>query len=398
MIKQEYDAVVVGAGPAGSIAAKTMAEGGLSVLVLEKKQEIGTPKRCAEGINILGLQEVGVELDEKWAVNEVGSSSIFAPSGKEVRIKDLGTRGFILERKIFEKHLAEKAIDAGARYMVKTIAKDLIIEEGKVCGVKAKFMDKEYSIKSKVVVACDGVESLMAKKAGLDAVNKMTHYHSGFQYEMCGVKTNPDSLSLYFGNDVAPKGYVWIFPKCGSTANVGVGIRGDLSEDGGRARDYLDRFIESHPKIFKDASPIEVNSGGIPVNQDMETFVADGFMAAGDAAQQVNPIHGGGIALAMNAGKIAGETAVEAVDAGDFSRDFLIKYENKWRSTEGKRLKKLLNLRLFLEKLEDRDFELFADSLTGGDLLDFTACDFKSLMKIVVKNPRLLSLSKKLIS
>lgn len=307
----ETDVVIVGAGPAGSIAAKRIAESGVKVIVLEKRQEIGAPKRCAEGINVLGLENVGIKPDPRWAINEIRGGALYSPRGKKVIIQYKDKVGYILERKMFEKFLAAEAIRAGAKYMVKTRALGVIKENNKVVGINAEFMGNEFEIKSKIVIAADGVDSLIAKSAGLKTLNKLTDYYSGFQYEMAGLKNvRRDVIHIFFGDEIAPKGYVWIFPKSEHTANVGVGILGLKSGDGHRAKDYLDKFIKIHPEIFEDSSPVEINTGGIPVSSCAETFVTDGLMAIGDAAQQVNPIHGGGIALAMNAAKIAGEVVV----------------------------------------------------------------------------------------
>jgi len=127
---------------------------------------------------------------------------------------------------------------------------------------------------------------------------------------------------------------------------VGIGILGRLSDKGNKAKDYLDRFIENHPQIFKNASAIEINAGGIPVGSSIDPLVMDGLMVVGDAAHQVNPIHGGGMALAMNAAKISAEVGVKAI-----KEKRLYEYENIWRETEGVKMQKLLKLRSFLEKI-----------------------------------------------
>lgn len=391
------DVVVVGAGPAGSIAARVLAENNVHVLVLEKRQEIGAPKRCAEGLNILGLKAVGVEPNPRWAVNEIYGAVLYSPSGRQVRLKDKKNLGFVLERKIFEKHLAAQAIQKGARYMVKTRALSAIRENGSVLGVRAEHMGELFNVKSKIVIAADGVESKIGRSAGFDTVNRLTDYHSGFQYEMAGVKVEQDLLHIFFGDEIAPKGYIWIFPKGEGIANVGIGILSLRSEDGKRARDYLNLFIEKHPEIFANASPIEINTGGIPVSSSISSFVGNGIMLVGDAAQQVNPIHGGGISLAMSAGKMAAEVAVKALKKGDYSQKTLFEYEKLWRETDGKRMKKLLKLRGFLEKLEAEDFERLANVLHGDEIVALTAGDFRGLLKVLVKIPRLLPLAKKML-
>lgn len=394
------DVVVVGAGPAGSIAAKTIAEKGFKVLILEKRQEIGAPKRCAEGINVMGLLNVGVEPDPKWALNEIHGGVLYSPSGKRLQIKYKERMGFVLERKMFEKHLASEAIKAGAKCMVKTRVLGVVKDgKGRVLGVRAEFMGEEFDVKAKIVVAADGVDSIVAKSAGMNTVNKLTDYHSGFQYEMAGLKNiQSNMIHIFFGDKIAPKGYVWIFPKNQHVANVGVGVQRLKSEGGQTAKDYLDKFIGMHPEIFEDASPTELNAGGIPLSSCAESFVSDGLMVVGDAAQQVNPIHGGGIALAMNAAKIAGGVACKALAEGDYSRERLYEYEKIWRETDGVRMQRLLKLRRFLEKLEDKDFDKLADILSSENIMDITEGKYQFLLKLLAtKTPELLSLAKKLL-
>ncbi len=399
MVEKEYDVVIVGAGPAGSKAAKVIAEKKHSVLVLDKKQEIGTPKRCAEGLNMVGLLKAGLKPDPVWAVNKINGVVMHAPSGKTLSVVLEDMEGYILERKIFEKHLAADAIREGAEYMVKTRATEVIKEDGFVKGVKAEYMGEEFKINARIVIAADGVDSKIARSAGIDTKNLPEDYHSGFQYEMAGINLKEaDKLHLFFGEKIAPSGYAWIFPKDRDVGNVGLGISGRIAGKGSRAQDYLDRFIESNPEIFKDASPIEINAGGIPVGAPIDDFVGNGLMIVGDAAHQVNPIHGGGISLALGAGMIAGEVASEALEKGDVSRETLYKYQERWSEEYGSRLKKLLKLRLFIEKLSDKEFELFAEKLTAEDVVRLTKPDYVFMIKILAKNaPRMAVLAKKLL-
>lgn len=393
------DVVVVGAGPAGSTAARLFAKNGLDVIAVDKRQEIGAPKRCAEGIRSKALERAGLKPDPMWAINRIRGAILYSPGGKQLKTIMDDAGGYILERKIFEKYLATEAIRAGARYMVKTIATGAIKENDYVSGIRAEYMGEEFEIKSRLVIAADGVDSRIAKSAGLNTVNKLTDYHSAFQYEMANLNLkDSDMLHLYFGKNIAPGGYIWIFPKGKDTGNVGIGILGLKSDDGNRAKDYLDRFIENHPEIFKNSSPIEINAGGVPVSSSVDTFVTDGLMIVGDAAQQVNPIHGGGIAIAMNAAKIAADVGTNALKENNLSKERLYEYEKIWRETDGRRIKKLLKLRNFLEKLEDNDFEKFADILRGEDIIKLTEGRYKFLFKLFMKKaPKMVSLVKKFL-
>jgi digeranylgeranylglycerophospholipid reductase len=292
------------------------------------------------------------------------------------------------------------AIRNGARYKVKTRATDVIMEDGYVKGVKAEYMGEKLELKAKLVIAADGVDSKIARSVGIDTKNYLKDYHSGFQYEMAGLNLEESSmLHLFFGSNYAPKGYLWIFPKGKDVANVGIGILSSLSEDGKRAQDYLDRFIESRPEIFKNASPIEINAGGIPVGAPIDSFVENGFMVVGDAAHQVNPIHGGGLSLAMDAGKIAAEVASEALARGDVSKKSLQEYDKRFKDRFQKKLSKLYKLRMFLEKLNDDDYEFMAEHLSGKDVVEAISSKYSFIIKLFAKNKRnVASLAKRFLT
>jgi len=392
----EYDVVVVGAGPAGCMTAKKCAEEGLSVCMIEKDSEIGSPKRCAEGISITGFERAGLKPDKRFVAQEIDGAVLWSPSGKSVEMAEREAHGYVLERKVFEKFLAKDAIKAGADSMVRTTAYDLLREGDKISGIKADFLGDKIELGAKIVVGADGVESKVGKLAGMNTNMVMRDYISGFQYEMAGVDgLDMNKIHLWFGNDIAPKGYLWVFPKGKDLANVGIGILATENEKKS-ARAHLEEFIYAHPEFFKDASPVEVNAGGVPVSGCMkDSFVMDNLMLVGDAAQMVNPIHGGGMSTNLYAGQIAGRIVAEAVRADDTSKENLYAYEMEWRETDGVRMEKLLKLRYFLENLTDEDFEYFADVLNSENLMDMQKGKLKFMFKMLIKHPRLLNLARK---
>ncbi len=394
MLKDRYDVVVVGAGPGGSAVAKRCAEGGLKVLMLEKRQEIGAPKRCAEGITFSTEKFIG-KIPERCIAQKINGAIIYAPNGKFVKVYFKEYGGYILERKVFDKWLAICASRAGAKVQAKTEVTDVIKEDDYVKGVKAEFEGKEFEISAKVTVAADGVESIIARKAGIDTTNQIVNIDSAFQYEMSNLKIkDPHKIEIYMGNEIAPRGYIWIFPKGNDVANVGVGVAFTQKT----ARYYLDKFIEENPQIFGDASIIEVNSGGVPVGGFLKNMVANGFVVVGDAAHQVNPIHGGGLKEATIAGQIAGDVIVKAIKAGDVSREFLSQYNEIWWKERGYTLERVQKLREVVEKLSDQDLNMLAETLTGEDIIEFSRGNkLIKLGKILLKNPKLLLLAKKLI-
>jgi digeranylgeranylglycerophospholipid reductase len=396
MIDKEYDVIVVGAGPGGSGAALAAAKAGMKVLVLEKRQEIGAPKRCGEGLSISAMKRMGIEKDDLWVRREIKGATVYAPDGKYVRVDyKEGPEGYILERKVFDKWLAEKAAGAGARVMARSDVLGLLKDRGRVCGVEVDSGGKRMEVKANIVIAADGVESKLAREAGLDTTLKLTDIASGVQFEMTNVDIDPDRIEMYFGNDIAPGGYAWIFPKGEKVANVGIGVRKPYAKE--RAIDYLRRFIESRPSLRK-GSVIEVNSGGVPVGGLMENMVTDGFMVAGDAAHQVNPVHGGGMGESWIGGRLSGEVAAEAIKKRDCSKEFLCRYNKLWWEKRGKKLKSLLRLREVIESLSDDDLNWLVDYLKGEDIIEFArSSGFGKFAKILVKRPKLMKLARKLV-
>ena len=381
------DVVVVGAGPAGSVCAESLARSGIGVVVLEKRQEIGAPKRCAEGISSQTLEILDIKPDPRWIARRMRSAVLYAPDGTAVRWKSRSRKdwGYILERKVFDKHLARNAVVAGARYLVKTAAVGIVKENGIVTGVETLAEGVHRTIRARIVIAADGPDSLVAKWAGIASVNDPEHYISGFQYEMAGLRNIDESaVHLFLGSRIAPGGYVWIFPKGQSLANVGVGIKAGRSR-GRSARDCLDAFIRSRPEIFSGASPLEINCGGVPTKRSIPALVGDGLMVIGDAGHLVNPATGGGIKLAMMSGRLAAEVAAAAIRKNSVSHDFLKRYPKLWESRQGRRMARMQKLNRLHDALSDEDLNRLAGTVSSGILDDLYRGKHSSLVKILIQ-------------
>jgi 2,3-di-O-geranylgeranylglyceryl phosphate reductase (EC 1.3.99.-) len=386
-VKNEYDVVVIGAGPAGSITAKTAAEKGLSVLLIEKRQEIGDPVRCAEGVSKVWLRK-HIEPDHRWICADVKGSRIFAPDGTMVEMAEEiagGEVGYVLERKIFDRALAYEASKAGVEVMVKTRATGLIIENGFIKGVNVSHLGQSYDIKAKIVIGADGVESKVGRWAGIDTSIKPADIETCAQYLMSGTGIDQEYCYFYLGNEVAPAGYVWIFPKGNDMANVGIGILGNKSGNGKHAIDYLNDFVNDK---YPDAKILEMDVGGVPVSGSIERTIANGLMLVGDAARQSDPITGGGIINAMEAGKIAGEVAYNAISRNDVSTDSLNEYEVKWRETIGREIDNSLIVKNTFTKFSDKELNSLGHSLKGVNfssmsLLDLLYALFKANKKLL---------------
>ncbi len=394
-MKDSYDIVIVGAGPGGSNTAKAAAEAGAEVLLLEKRQEIGAPKRCGEGFSVNGVKTLGFEPSPRWCINEIWGANVIAPNGKKVTARYDQQVGWVIERKMFDKYLAIEAAKAGADVYTRTEVTGLKIEGGFVKGVEVDRMGEKFEIEAKVVVGADGVESKVARWYGINSTQKLVDIDSAFQYEMVVDLEEPDMLDLYFGNDIAPRGYIWVFPKGKKVANVGIGIGGNVG--GKTARQYLDEWIAKN-EPFNEGAIIEVNAGGVPVGAPLDKLVGNGLMLVGDSAHQVNAIHGGGVFEASFAGQIAGRVAAEAIKKGDVSEARLSAYEKEWREARGEILHRIYKLRRAIEQLSDGDLNFLASELTGDDVVAFANGEkLGKLAKILMKRPNLLKAAKELM-
>ncbi len=388
-MKGSYDVLVIGAGPAGSIAAKTAAEKGLDVLLIEKRQEIGDPVRCAEGTSKEYLKK-HVEIDNRWICADVKGSRIYAPDGTKVEMSEeiAGAEvGYVIERKVFDRALAEQAAKAGAEVRVKTRATSLLIEDDFVKGARLMHLGKEYDVRAKIVIGADGVESKVGRWAGIDTSLKPIDIETCAQYLVAGVDVDQQYCEFYIGSEVAPGGYVWVFPKGEGKANVGIGILGNKTgKFKPRPVDYLNTFME---KRFPDAKIVEMVFGGVPVSGCIEKTSTNGLMLVGDAARQSDPVTGGGILNAMEAGKMAGEAAYTAISAGDVSLKKLDEvYEKRWRGTLGHEIDMSLIVKNCFINLTDENLNSLAHSLKDVkfermNLIDLLQALFKANKKLL---------------
>jgi digeranylgeranylglycerophospholipid reductase len=342
-IGRRYDLVVVGAGPGGSTAAWTAAGLGLSVLLLEKRQEIGSPVRCAEGVAHEALVEF-LEPDPAWISAVVDRAQIVARAGgREVqRWQGAGGLGYVLERRVFDRALAEHAARAGAEVRVKTPVTGLLREDGAVRGVVAEWQGRRVEVEAALVIAADGVESRLGTWAGLDTQLPLDDTMACAQYLLAGIDWDPACLGYWIDEEIAPGGYAWVFPKGDGSANVGLGIQADLGDRSALA--YLDRFVEQEPALAQ-GSPVTLIAGNVPVALPCRSLVADGLMLVGDAARQVDPLTGGGITNAMTAGRLAARTAADALASGEPSPRGLASYQMQAESAIGQRLARNYRLR-----------------------------------------------------
>lgn len=382
----ETDVLVIGAGPAGSTAAKHAALGGADVILMDKKSEIGSPKRCAEGVSKKGLAKLGIEPNPRWITKEIDGVRLTSPNGTDVWLTneeiELPEAGYILERKVFDKFMAMDAARAGSKIKIKTLATGLEkVDDGYI--VHTESMGKKEDIKAKIVIAADGPEGHVARWAGMKPTTKAKEMESGVQYEMVGVDFEREGVIEFYFGSCSPGGYVWIFPKGDDIANVGLAVLAHLADK--PAIEYLDDFI-ANCLYTKNAQAVELNVGGDPVGGMPKKMYDDNLLICGDAAGQVNPLTGGGIISGMTGGMYAGQVAAESIEAGDYSKKFLKEYDSRARDDLKREIDKYKKVQEYLLTLSDEELDEIAIAFQDVNFEKISTTELvKSLVKVSPK-------------
>ncbi|MFO7678071.1 MAG: NAD(P)/FAD-dependent oxidoreductase, partial [Thermoplasmatota archaeon] len=289
-MQNQYDIVVVGAGPAGSSAAFSAAKNNAKVLLIDKKKVVGEPVQCAEYIPKLLLNQIHVS--DSCIAQDIKGMKTFSIND-ECFITD--SPGYILNREIFDKELVKKATDAGSTLLLNTtfISK----HNNKIQILENR---EKKIVTSKIIIGADGPRSTVGNM--INSVN--TSFIMGVQQSVPLISAKKHTR-VYF-NSKFYGGYAWMFPKK-ETANVGVGIRQGTPRDNiHKLLDEFTKFLEKENIVTNN--PVLKTSGLIPVGGFLQS-VKETVLIVGDAAGQTHPITGGGIPQAVICGRIAGETA-----------------------------------------------------------------------------------------
>ena len=273
------------------MAGEYAARAGASVLVVDRKNEVGSPVRCAEGIGLPTFELLGLDTSSNFVSNAVNKFIMVSPKGRklEVTVPYREFSLYILDRTGFEKTLAQRLKRAKGELFLGTSVTGLAREKS----VFKKVYTNHGELSAKVIIGADGVESNIGRWSGMTKRLKMNQIFSAAEYDLAGMEGVDDQFEIHFGTRLAPGGYAWVFPKGHGEANLGLGV---LASTQKRPVELLKRFKAQRAR---KAQPIRVVTGCIPSTLPSAVTVKDNIMLVGDAARQTNAVSGGGIANAI---------------------------------------------------------------------------------------------------
>jgi digeranylgeranylglycerophospholipid reductase len=385
----EYDVIVVGAGPAGSSAAYTAAKNGTNVALLEKEETVAQTVRTSGVTWIDYAKEFGIPED---CYNPIRTYNFCSPKN-QVSISDEQAKAAVLDVRKTYRFLAEQAKNAGAKIFVNTNVTDVITEDGKVVGVKASSQGNEMIFRAKIVVDASGFQSVVSKSLGL--VEQWKRFGVGAEYEVEAENVEEDTWWLMVGQMYSPAGYAWIFPLGRNLVRIGVGVGKPESDVDPTER--LDKLIEEEVGPIKDLGKItkkEFHYGLIPNEGLSRKTVYDNLILVGDTAGMANPLVLEGIRYAIKYGRVAGDTASKAIKSGDTSEETLQKYEETWKKEIEPKIKSAHRVQAKWLALSDDDWDKEIDiisNLTADEFLDFVRADFTvaKMVKLATHHPML---------
>lgn len=384
-LQKSFDVIIVGAGTGGTTAARFAAKNGLNVCLIDSKQrdQIGN-KICGDAVGAEVFELLGIKTPSGSELScLIKGGKLYSPNLKKcLTLTDPKQAGFIVDRLLFGQRLLNEALDAGVnQFLDKTMALDLLYEGNTVSGLKVKLKNGEKTnLKAKLVIDASGFYSPLRKKVRSTIVEKeipkedsILCYREIIEFPAKDQEViDPDYITIVLDQERAPGGYVWYFPRTENSINIGLGVFMDYK---GKVREYYQKYV--YDEYIKTSNIKMLSSGGgvVPVRRPIWSCADNGIMFIGDSACQVNPLHGGGIDPSMRGGYYAAQTAIDAMNAGDFSINQLWHYNRKVMITFGAEFASLDLLRIVLQKLSNKslNFGLEKDLLSSEEILDIAS-------------------------
>ena len=331
-----YDIVVAGGGPAGlQFAREIGARSEYDIAVLEKNAELTDNDKSTGGTFHQVID--GYDIPDEVVMSACPDVIFEGPQASET----LEIPNYVLDFPDFLQFLGEDAAGDTVDILTGTPVLAPIVESGRVVGVEAKRDGERQAFRADVVVDATGPAGVLTTELGMwdpDAAQRGI----GKEYQVEG-SFEDDSMLFKFDHEYAPGGYAWVFPAGDGVFKIGVCWVNDFYErhrkpDDGSIDDYIEAWIDSDSRWTVEEIQ-DVHAGQAIVDNSLNQRADDGIVAVGDAVSSINPLFGEGIRPGMESAEMAADVVIEALDAGDTSREMLARYEQRWNDEKGSKWK-----------------------------------------------------------
>lgn len=341
-----YEAIVIGGGPAGCETARLIAEKGYKVLVAEEHRKIGEPMQCAGLVSPRTLTTAS--MPDSIIINQIHGAFVHSPGDEVLCIKDQKAYALVIDRSEFDRKLSERAQCAGAEILTgfRASVGEFFSDEA---SVKLKSRGGESTARTRLLIGADGVNSRVARRINIPAAENVIR--------MCAAEVELkcpeiDMVHIFLGREIAPGWFGWVIPMDEKHARVGIGVSGRDKHP----RYYFNKMVEAYPEIFKGMNILRGTGGVVPIGM-LPRIYGERTLLVGDAACQTKPISGGGLYLGLLGAKLCAKVAAKALSKGNLSPEFLSEYQWLWEREMADEIQTAFEHRNIFLTMSDKEME-----------------------------------------